>query len=281
MAKGGDESEANWVAEWLNDNTRSIFVAGEGHGPGDSAFRAAEMCCRCGFYMLTYSIAGETVSLIPILSCRVSTPEMSLASKLDSKYTLRMKMCGTGLADDGYKWRKYGQKSIKNSPNPRSYYKCTNPRCSAKKQVERSSEDPEMLIVTYEGLHLHYTAQFLLSQTQDYFTYTAKKPKCTTILQPDVPMYQSLGTDQRGPNDELERSTKNAADDRMQNCILEDVVHRSQGLLEDVVPLLVRKPVVSAALSEDHNLSTRSPSSTRSWSPVSSYLDMNIFSSIL
>lgn len=29
-------------------------------------------------------------------------------------------MCGTWPADDGYKWRKYGQKSIKNSPNPRS-----------------------------------------------------------------------------------------------------------------------------------------------------------------
>ncbi|URE20807.1 WRKY [Musa troglodytarum] len=57
-------------------------------------------------------------------SCRcrigtwVSVPEKSLG-KMDSKYTLRMKICGNGVADDGYKWRKYGQKSIKNSPNPR------------------------------------------------------------------------------------------------------------------------------------------------------------------
>lgn len=158
----------------------------------------------------------------------------------------------------------------------RSYYRCTNPQCNAKKQVERSSEDPETLIVTYEGLHLHYTAHFLLSQTQDYFSYTAKKPKRTTILQ------LQAKADGVGTNHELERSTtKNAADDRMQNCILEDVVQRSQGLLEDVVPLLVRKPVVSAASSEDHNISSWSPSSTRSWSPVSSYLDMGLFSSIL
>lgn len=40
-------------------------------------------------------------------------------SKVENKYTLRIKSCGGGLADDGYKWRKYGQKSIKNSPNPR------------------------------------------------------------------------------------------------------------------------------------------------------------------
>lgn len=43
---------------------------------------------------------------------------------MENKYTLKMKSCGNngGLADDGYKWRKYGQKSIKNSPNPRYIY---------------------------------------------------------------------------------------------------------------------------------------------------------------
>ena len=40
-------------------------------------------------------------------------------SKVEHKYTLRIKSCGSGMADDGYKWRKYGQKSIKNSPHPR------------------------------------------------------------------------------------------------------------------------------------------------------------------
>ncbi|XP_020524094.1 probable WRKY transcription factor 49 [Amborella trichopoda] len=77
-------------------------------------------------------------------------------NKMDNKYTLSIKSCGNRVADDGYQWRKYGQKSIKNSPHPRSYYRCTNPRCSAKKQVEKSIEDPDTLVITYEGLHLHY-----------------------------------------------------------------------------------------------------------------------------
>nr|WJJ45887.1 WRKY37 [Persea americana] len=70
------------------------------------------------------------------------------SSRMENKYTMRIKSSGNTMADDGYKWRKYGQKSIKNSPNPRSYYRCTNPRCSAKKQVERSTEDPDTLIIT-------------------------------------------------------------------------------------------------------------------------------------
>ncbi|XP_038902581.1 probable WRKY transcription factor 56 [Benincasa hispida] len=58
--------------------------------------------------------------------------------------------------EDGYRWRKYGQKAVKNSPFPRSYYKCTSQNCSVKKRVERSSEDPCFVITTYEGKHNHY-----------------------------------------------------------------------------------------------------------------------------
>ncbi|XP_015867035.3 WRKY transcription factor 71 isoform X1 [Ziziphus jujuba] len=57
--------------------------------------------------------------------------------------------------EDGYRWRKYGQKAVKNSPYPRSYYRCTTQKCTVKKRVERSFQDPSTVITTYEGQHNH------------------------------------------------------------------------------------------------------------------------------
>ncbi|GKB77971.1 WRKY transcription factor 55 [Tanacetum coccineum] len=58
--------------------------------------------------------------------------------------------------EDGYTWRKYGQKEILGSKFPRGYYRCTHQKlynCPAKKQVQRLDNDPYTFEVTYRGDH--------------------------------------------------------------------------------------------------------------------------------
>lgn len=57
-------------------------------------------------------------------------------------------------SEDGYNWRKYGQKQVKGSEYPRSYYKCTHPNCQVKKKVERSHEG-HITEIIYKGNHNH------------------------------------------------------------------------------------------------------------------------------
>ncbi|XP_057516491.1 probable WRKY transcription factor 51 isoform X2 [Amaranthus tricolor] len=59
------------------------------------------------------------------------------------------------VVDDGYKWRKYGKKMVKNSPNPRNYYRCAVDGCPVKKRVERDRDDMNYVITTYEANHNH------------------------------------------------------------------------------------------------------------------------------
>ncbi|XP_038699190.1 probable WRKY transcription factor 50 isoform X2 [Tripterygium wilfordii] len=62
------------------------------------------------------------------------------------------------VLDDGFKWRKYGKKMVKNSPNPRNYFRCSVEGCPVKKRVERDREDPRYVITTYEGAHNHQSS---------------------------------------------------------------------------------------------------------------------------
>ncbi|KAK4354016.1 hypothetical protein RND71_026210 [Anisodus tanguticus] len=58
--------------------------------------------------------------------------------------------------EDGYSWRKYGQKDILGAKYPREYYRCGRrglSNCAATKMVQKSETDPSIFEVTYGGSH--------------------------------------------------------------------------------------------------------------------------------
>ncbi|GLT90784.1 hypothetical protein SLE2022_087020 [Rubroshorea leprosula] len=86
--------------------------------------------------------------------------ESSKKRKTQPRWTDQVKVSSEGVLegphDDGYSWRKYGQKDILGAKYPRSYYRCTfrnSKNCWATKQVQRSDEDPTIFDVTYRGTH--------------------------------------------------------------------------------------------------------------------------------
>ncbi|KAJ0861000.1 putative transcription factor WRKY family [Helianthus annuus] len=97
--------------------------------------------------------------------------------KTMDKWSEQVKVCSGNMVEaplnDGYSWRKYGQKDILGASHPRAYYRCTHRNvqgCLATKQVQRSDEDSSVFEVSYRGRHTCIQAT-QLSKALD------KKPK--------------------------------------------------------------------------------------------------------
>ncbi|KAL1335467.1 probable WRKY transcription factor 11 isoform X2 [Arachis hypogaea] len=131
----------------VSDGKIGPFIIAAGKPPLSSSHRK-----RCHDATLS---SGKATSSSSQCHC-------SKRRKTRVKRVVRMAAISSRIADiptDEYSWRKYGQKPIKGSPYPR-YYRCSSVRgCPARKHVERAQDDPNTLIVTYEGDHRHTQTQ--------------------------------------------------------------------------------------------------------------------------
>nr|WGV38272.1 WRKY [Loropetalum chinense var. rubrum] len=111
------------------------------------------------------------------------TNRAAQSKKRNQRKKMVLQVTADGLSSDMWAWRKYGQKPIKGSPYPRSYYRCSSSKgCLARKQVEQSSSEPGMLIITYtaEHSHAHPTRRSSLAGTSRNKSSAPKKPNTTT-----------------------------------------------------------------------------------------------------
>ncbi|CBI21522.3 hypothetical protein VitviT2T_011127 [Vitis vinifera] len=142
-------------------NPNHIFI-NSSFAPSSSEFEPSD-------YLLLDDASDEAAAPVAVTggSSIGATPMMNTTTNMECKDGAKRKKTDLGfrvafktksdleIMDDGFKWRKYGKKSVKNSPNPRNYYKCASGGCNVKKRVERDREDSSYVITTYEGVHNH------------------------------------------------------------------------------------------------------------------------------
>ncbi|XP_076916730.1 WRKY DNA-binding transcription factor 70-like [Bidens hawaiensis] len=112
-----------------------------------------------GLLVLNSSNSGE-FSRVPVNSPCSGDQIVALAKGRRGCYkrrkTIDSRMEVSDTIEDGYAWRKYGQKRILNSNFPRCYFRCTHKQghgCKALKQVQKLEDGSNMFRITYFGHH--------------------------------------------------------------------------------------------------------------------------------
>ncbi|KAH7544477.1 hypothetical protein JRO89_XS15G0172600 [Xanthoceras sorbifolium] len=166
---------------------------------------------------------------------------------------------GTSVtSDDGYNWRKYGQKHVKGSEFPRSYYKCTHPNCEVKKLFERS-HDGQITEIIYKGTHDHpkpqparrYSAGTILSiqeERSDKVSSLAGRDDKSPCMYGQMPhSMEPNGTPDHSPtaNDDSVEGAEGDDDDPFSKR------RKMETMITDVTPVV--KPIREPRVVGKHN----------------------------
>lgn len=143
------------ISEFLFDDAAGAGVAGAPGVFADGAARPVVLPDAAGGGAIIGAAAGGAAAASEV-------PERPRTTRIAFRTRSEIE-----ILDDGYKWRKYGKKSVKNSPNPRNYYRCSTEGCNVKKRVERDKDDPSYVVTTYEGMHNHVSPSTVYYASQD------------------------------------------------------------------------------------------------------------------
>ncbi|MBA0777674.1 hypothetical protein Gotri_005666 [Gossypium trilobum] len=129
------EFPEDWTLDgWLEDCPQTIIT-----GPIQFPFNQADEVNNDS--ARTSSLLQVSVRIITLFVLMAENETARERRDVRERFAFKTKS-EVEILDDGYRWRKYGKKWVKNSPNPRNYYRCSIDGCPVKKRVERDKEDP-------------------------------------------------------------------------------------------------------------------------------------------
>ncbi|KAI3808977.1 hypothetical protein L1987_24940 [Smallanthus sonchifolius] len=131
----------------------------------------------------------------------------------------RVKISST--MEDGYAWRKYGQKEILNSKFPRCYFRCTHRHfhgCKAVKQVQKQEDGSNMFHITYFGQHTcptpstlsHHEVVLDFEDSKNH-TLFSNSPSTITNIHIDPSVKQEV--DSKAPSTDVSDNLSSGNDD--------------------------------------------------------------------
>ncbi|XP_022723076.1 probable WRKY transcription factor 48 isoform X2 [Durio zibethinus] len=132
-----------------------------------------------------------------------------------------------------------------------SYYRCTSAGCGVKKRVERSSDDPMIVVTTYEGQHMHpcpITPRGSIGIASVSSSFGAASAPSFVVPQPHLHHQQQVQPYiyNSSPSLHINTTTSSRFNSTFpafleKRCFSPNSSPRDHGLLQDIVPTQMRK----------------------------------------
>jgi len=138
--------EKFWDANANRERCRTVYLGEHVHPVATSpqVFATSQQDFQTNVLAQSAKLRAVNVSLVAVLDADELANQQRLVVECSSQVDEN---------EDGFYWRKYGQKAVKGSSTPRQYYRCRATNCCVKKTVEASPKGNT--IVTYDGCHNH------------------------------------------------------------------------------------------------------------------------------